>query len=353
MKLKALLLVLVAATGVSVSAFAQQEASAGQAEFRPHLYGQVQGGVAYTIGETTILNLLSPAGYLSVGYQFTPALGLRVVGGGWQGKGNGLVPLDVYKYNFLQGNADLTLSFSSLAGYKPSRVLDLYGFVGGGALYAFNNGAKAVSETNATSFEYLYDTNILPVGRAGVGADIRLTDCLALTLEGNVNIISDRFNSKKADNPDFQFNALAGLKFSFGGKRNRKNISNVAPADLPSRGQVEQPKVVDNPSDHNIYTFFNRNEDVILPEEDLKIVGLADYLKANPERTVDLCGYADEKTGNAGINEELSARRVAAVKARLVALGVDAGRIFTDHKGDTVQPFEENDLNRVVISIVK
>ena len=162
MKLKALLLVLVAATGVSVSAFAQQEASAGQPEFRPHLYGQVQGGAAFTRGETVFYKLLSPAGYLSVGYQFNPVLGLRVVGGGWQGKGNGLMPLEVYKFNFLQGNADLTLSLSSLFGYNPYRVLDLYGFVGGGALFAFNNGAKPVSETNVTPFEYLWDTNIGP-----------------------------------------------------------------------------------------------------------------------------------------------------------------------------------------------
>ncbi len=375
MKLKALLLVLVAATGVSVSAFAQQEASAGQPEFRPHLYGQVQGGAAFTRGETVFYKLLSPAGYLSVGYQFNPVLGLRVVGGGWQGKGNGLMPLEVYKFNFLQGNADLTLSLSSLFGYNPYRVLDLYGFVGGGALFAFNNGAKPVSETNVTPFEYLWDTNILPVGRVGIGADIALTNSLSLTLEGNLNITSDRFNSKKADNPDFQYNALVGLKYAFGGRTKKVEVvdnvlplaEEVIPEEEPAPVQEEekvvepapvveeepQPEIVDNPSDHNICTFFDRNKTDIRPEEDLKIIGLAEYLKAHPEYKVAMCGYADVQTGNARINEDLSARRSAVVKARLVALGIDAGRISTDHKGDTVQPFEENDLNRVVISMIQ
>ena len=371
MNFKALLLVLAAATVVSVSAFAQQEASAAQAEFRPHLYGQVQGGVAFTRGETVFYNLLSPAGYLSVGYQFTPAFGLRVVGGGWQGKGNGLAPLDVYKYNFLQGNADLTLSLSSLAGFNPSRVLDLYGFVGGGALYAFNNGAKAVAETNATSFEYLYDTNILPVGRVGVGVGINLTNSLTLTAEGNLNIISDRFNSKNGHNPDFQYNALVGLKYAFGGRTKKvepvetilppvdvpvvpeKDPDPVQPPVVDDPVEDVQPVEVDNPADHNICVFFERNQDIIRPEEDLKIVGLADYLKAHPAYNVALCGYADVQTGNAGINEDLSIRRSAVVKDRLVELGIAAGRIATDHKGDRVQPFEENDLNRVVISTIK
>lgn len=394
MKIKALFLVFLAATVVSVSAYAQQSLSDEHIEFRPHLYGQVQAGGAYTRGETVFYKLLSPAGYLSVGYQFSPVLGLRVVGGGWQGKGNGLIPLEVYKYNFLQGNADLTLSLSSLfGGYKHDRVLDLYGFVGGGALYAFNNGAAAVSETNITRFEYLWDTNILPVGRFGFGADYRLTDCLSLTLEANLNITSDRFNSKKADNPDFQYNALVGLKYIFGGKPYRESASYLAAiaaakeaeelarakaeadslarakaaAEAEAKAQAEREaaeqrareeeerkqEVVDNPADHNICTFFDKNKDVIRPEEDLKIIGLAEYLKAHPEYTVAMCGYADVQTGNARINRDLSARRVAAVKARLVAYGIDANRITSDFKGDTIQPFEENDLNRVVISLIK
>ena len=35
-------------------------------------------------------------------------------------------------------------------------------------------------------------------------------------LEGNANMISDKYNSKKADNPDWYFNALAGVRINLG-----------------------------------------------------------------------------------------------------------------------------------------
>jgi hypothetical protein len=39
------------------------------------------------------------------------------------------------------------------------------------------------------------------------------------------------------------------------------------------------------------------------------------------------------------------------VKNALVRQGIDARRITIDAKGDTVQPFAENDLNRVVVAV--
>lgn len=33
--------------------------------------------------------------------------------------------------------------------------------------------------------------------------------------------------------------------------------------------------------------------------------------------------------------------------------GIDASRLSTDFKGDQVQPFKENDSNRVVIGVAK
>ena len=45
---------------------------------------------------------------------------------------------------------------------------------------------------------------------------------------------------------------------------------------------------------------------------------------------------------------EVSKKRMSVVIARLEKLGVESGRVTTDYKGDTVQPFVENDKNRVV-----
>ena len=68
--------------------------------------------------------------------------------------------------------------------------------------------------------------------------------------------------------------------------------------------------------------------------------------------SVVLVGYADAGTGSAKRNLELSEARAEAVKKILVDLGVNANRVSIVAKGDTHQLFNENDANRVVVSIV-
>ena len=91
----------------------------------------------------------------------------------------------------------------------------------------------------------------------------------------------------------------------------------------------------------------------VLPTSKASLVQLAKFLKENEDMNVTVEGYADAKTGTATINQKLSEQRANAVKEILVANGVAAKRITTVGKGDTVQPFEENALNRAVITIVK
>ena len=198
MKLKSLTLILALALGAQV-AFAQQSKSDPSLEFNPHWYGQIQGGAGYTIGETAFKDLISPAGALSLGYQFNPTLGLRFNLAGYQGKGAVVAPLEVYKFNYLQGAFDLTLNLAQLLGYKHDRVFNPFVFIGGGAAYGFKNGANNITKTNPKEyFALLWEKNLItPVARVGIGADFRLSDAVALTLEVNDNVLSDKFNSKK------------------------------------------------------------------------------------------------------------------------------------------------------------
>lgn len=46
-------------------------------EFNRHWYLQVQAGAAYTLGETSFGDLVSPAAALSAGYCFSPVWGIR------------------------------------------------------------------------------------------------------------------------------------------------------------------------------------------------------------------------------------------------------------------------------------
>lgn len=384
MKLKNLSLLLVLALSAQV-AFAQQSKSDPTVEFNPHWYGQIQGGGAYTVGETAFKDLLSPAGALSLGYQFNPTLGLRLGVGGWQAKGNS-IPVEVYAFNFLQGNLDLTVNLANLFGYNHKRVLNPYALIGGGAAFGFKNGANNVKAVVPSQyFAYLWDSKLItPVGRFGLGADIRLTDRVALNLEVNGNVLSDHFNSKKADNPDYQYNALAGLKINFGpatrpssrylaelaaaeaaaaaekarleADRAAKLAAEKAAAEKAAAAKAAAEKAVAVDPDLDKYqdlnTFFELDSDVISDEEAAKLVDFIQWLNKY-DHSVAICGFADVQTGNPKYNMGLSSRRVEKVKAFMLEHGVDASRITSDYKGDTVQPFTANDLNRVVVSTVK
>ena len=390
MKLKELTLLFVLALGTQV-AFAQQSKSDPTVEFNPHWYGQIQGGVAHTVGETVFKDLLSPAGALSLGYQFNPTLGLRVGASGWQAKGNS-IPIEVYKFNFLQGNVDLTFHLANLFGYNHKRVLDPYALIGGGAAFGFKNGANNVKAVKpAEYFAYLWDKSLIsPVGRVGLGFDIRLSENVALNLEVNGNVLSDRFNSKKAGNPDYQYNALAGLKINFGKatRPSAKYLAELAAAEAAAaaeKARLEAERAAKLAAEkaaaekaaaekaladklaaekaaaerlaaemRQVNTFFTINSAVISDEEAAKLIRYIDWLKANPSVNLSIAGYADKGTGNKRINQKLSDQRAAAVKAFLTERGIAESRIVSIvGNGDLIQPFAENDLNRVVISTVE
>ena len=391
MKLKSLTLILAVALGAQV-AFAQQSKSDPSVEFNPHWYGQIQGGAAYTIGETTFKNLISPAGALSLGYQFNPSLGVRLNAAGFQGKGAVVAPLEVYKFNYLQGAADLTLNLAQLFGYKHDRVFNPFVFIGGGAALGFRNGANNVTKTNPKEYFALLWTGkmITPVARVGLGADFRLSDAVALTLEVNDNILSDRFNSKKVGHPDFQFNALAGLKINFGKttRPSAKYLAELAAAEAAAaaeKARLEAERAAKLAAEkaaaekaaaekaladklaaekaaaeklaaemRQVNTFFTINSYVISDEEAAKLVRYIDWLKANPDVNIAIAGHADKGTGTKRINQKLSEQRAAAVKDFLVERGIAESRIVSVvANGDRIQPFEENDLNRVVISTIE
>ena len=372
-------------------ASAQQSKTDETLEFRPHWSLNVQGGVAHTRGESEFSTLLSPAAQLSATYRFHHAMGVRFGFGGWQGKGAALLPegYQGYAYQFAQLNADYILDLAGVfGGFNHKRVVSPYILAGVGAGYGFNNEQAAPYKDQ---LEYYWDSKIFaPVGRAGLGIAFRLGECVSLGIEGNTNILSDKFNSKKAENVDWQFNVLAGLSFRFG-KNTRPSVAYAekvaaeaaaaAAAEAAARAEAERlaaekaaaekaaaekaarekaeaerlaaekaaaeraAKAAEN-SDN---VFFTIGSTYIRKAEDAKLVKLAEWMKANPDFNVSLVGYADRETGTPKGNEKLSAARAKVVKDRLVKLGVEESRIMTAYKGDTVQPFAENAKNRVVM----
>ncbi len=397
MRKKLLFLTFAAALCTQV-ALAQQSKTDHSLEFNPHWFGQIQGGAAYTVGETAFRNLLSPAAAASIGYQFTPSVGLRFGASGWQGKGNVVSPFEVYGFHFVQGQADLILDLANLlGGYDHRRLFSPYLLAGGGAAFGFGNGAAKVTKTDPnTYFGHLWDKAVLPAGRYGIGTGIRLSDAVSLSLEVNGNVLSDKFNSKRVDRPDFQFNALAGLKVAFGKttrpsrqyldalaakraaeERAAKLVAEQAEAERLDAERAAREKAEAERAEaerlaaeraaaereaaerlaaemRQCNTFFTINSAEISSEEAGKCDRFIAWLQANPNVRIAIDGYADKGTGTHGYNQKLSDKRAAAVKAFLVDKGIDAARIIAvEGNGDRIQPFAENDRNRVVIISVE
>lgn len=95
--------------------------------------------------------------------------------------------------------------------------------------------------------------------------------------------------------------------------------------------------------------FFAENSTAVDERQALKVGYVAQWAAENPSATIVLTGYADAATGRKRQNMAISERRAMAVKKALVSLGVDERRIVVDQKGALVQPFANNDDNRVVV----
>ena len=335
----------------------------GRTEFVPHWYMGVQAGVGYTRGEIKFGDMLSPAGAVYGGYQFTPLWGVRAGISGWQAKGAWVSPRQVYKYNYLQGNIDATLDLGNLfCGYNADRVFNPYLFAGIGLNGGFNND-EAVAVNNAGyRLQYLWTDNKFNVaGRMGIGANIRLTSRLYLNVEVNGNVLSDKFNSKKAGNADWQLNALAGFAVKFGKTSRKIEPVYYEPVPAPVPPVKEEPVVVEKPAPVPVVekteitenVFFAIDSSVIREADKGKIDNLADFLNKHEECTVSICGYADRQTGTPKYNLKLSRKRAESVAEALKAKGISSGRIKIDCKGDTEQPFSSQEKNRVSICVAR
>lgn len=367
MKRNVLVMAILATFGFSATMTAQETKmvptdTITHIEFAPHWYVQANAGAAYTIGETRDADLFSPAAALNVGYQLSPVWGVRLGLSGWEGRGGFPQSTEFnYRYNYVQANLDATFSLSNLfGGFKHDRTWNWYALAGVGVNYAFNNG-QAVSMAQHNTMQYLWNDHLLSVaGRAGAGVDYRLTENISLNFELNANVLTDRFNSKRADNADWQFNALVGVAFRLGKNHTKTDeIIYTAVKEEPAPVVVEEPApvveepkvVVVEPMTQNI--FFDLNKSVIREDQVSKVDELVAYLNKYPKAKVEITGYADKNTGNARINARLGEERSAAVAEALQARGIAADRIVTAGKGDTEQPFSVNDENRVSVCIAK
>jgi len=369
-----------------LTASAQEQKGTTEYVFEPHWYVNIQPlGVQYTLGELSMGDLMSYNVQAAVGREFNKVIGGRFALNAWQSKaGSKISGVDYkWKWNYIAPTVDITFNLSNLiSGVNPNRVFTVGAFAGLGMNIGWGNSEAAdvdailrqtttarwqdddgqikTDNTYQAGLDYLWDgTKARFLLQAGLTGDIKINDKFAVTLEVSANTLSDKYNSKKAKNWDWYFNALAGLKINLGPTYSTKFI----PAPEPEIRYVEKivEKVVEVPAApaetaaeplrRDIFFLINKSN--IRTSEASKVDDIVAYLNENKDAKVQVTGYADAGTGNDRINDRLAAKRADAVVAALKKAGISADRITFDSKGARVQPFADNDSNRVSICIAE
>ena len=388
MKFKSILLSSLLALGCTAAS--AQEAKTVNV-FNPHGYLQVQIGGQETLGEIGFGDLLSPNVQVGYGYNFNKVVGARVSLNAWQSKAGQEFLGQTYKWkwNYVAPMVDATFNLSNLfCGFNPNRLVNVGVFAGIGANIAWGNDEATTAQSNMNTaytnlinsaygtttpeankvaksdpaLSYLWTgSKVRLTGRVGANVDFRVSERVSLGLEVSANTLNDRYNSKKAGNADWYFNALVGAKFTLGKTYTTKTIPAPKPVEKIIERIIEKPAPAPAPKVESKVVEENFRRDIFFPignsniakSQSTKIAEIVEYMKENPDAKITLTGYADKGTGSAAFNDKIAARRAQTVYNTLAAKGVAKNRMIKKSMGSRVQPFEENDMNRVTICIAK
>lgn len=285
------------------------------------------------------------------------------------------------KAKMANANFDLMWDmFNSFHGVNSSRVFSIVPFVGLGGTFTWDFKAPE-------SVIYRENTKIkknawtLPVS-AGLQMRFRLSRHVDFFVEGRASFYGDNFNLCAYGDPvDIDLSAIGGFTFNIGGSdfksynrcndlgyieslngqinQLRSDLATTATALAVAESQLPCPEVQETQITETTVVGpmmstvrFRINSAKISPEEMVNVFNVAEYMKENPEVNVTIVGYADEDTGTATYNMDLSKRRAQAVADALTNnYGVSANRLTVDAKGSSVQPYDTNNWNRIVIFI--
>ena len=396
MKAKVLMLALMGSFALSLGAQAQQEVatpnkSGHKTVFNrdrgcDHWFLEIQGGVGMLpFGEAnnkaSLTDRIYPIVQLGLGQWHEPWFATRVQLGGWNMKGFVMDAAGANQaYNNLFAVAHYDFMFDVVnyfAKYNAKRVFLLVPYVGLGAGYkhhtttggAFGDvfdATKRVAGATTNDFGGVVDAGVIFKFRLGRRVDLNLE---AQMLATKTNMMGTSWKKQGADLMAF---ATAGLGFNLGkpewdvltpmdwalvndlnGQINNLRAENAElakrPASCPECPEVEPTQTTEVKTVVSNVVYFRIASAKIDQNQYINIYNTARYALENNSK-IYVVGYADEATGNPNINMTLSERRAKAVaKALVEKYGVSEDMIEVDFKGDTVQPYETNEWNRVVI----
>ena len=307
------------------------------------------------------------------GKWFSPYLGWRfnAVGGAiyWQN-----INYDKAKYV----NASVELMWDMFNSFKvnPRRVFSIVPFVGVGGTYVWDYINPQGNDLQRNG-KVRKDQWLLPVS-AGIQFRLRLCKYVDFFAEGRFQLYGDNFNNTISGNPiEANLTAIGGFNFNIGGSdfrsynpcdylgyintlNNQVNdlrggLATTAAALAAAEAQLPCPEVTTAPAEASASPLlstvrFKINSDVIEDYEQVNVYNIAQWMKANPNANVTIAGYADKDTGTSEYNMALSKRRAEAVRSALVNdYGINPDRLSMQAQGSSVQPYSENNWNRIVI----
>lgn len=337
-------------------------------------------------------------GRLALGYNFTPTIGLRGMMGYsyhyWPDtrfkNPDGSYVVDSWGAENL--TADLMVNLSNWwGGYNPKRLLDISLYAGPG--FAHRDKANFPSD-----FYTL-------IGRGGVEGDFRLTSRLDLNLMAELNAVGDNYNNYVVTFPLDVYGAITvGLTYTLGkdlGKALAENTApvlapkptpdttavkpaNTQPAAHPEASVQQQPApepatapVAANQSPAiptppsvstpvpspavtpaeatasleqlwvNVFYPIGKTN-VVTARQKEAVNRIVSFLQQHPEAKIVVTGYADRGTGTAAVNNRISRLRAEKMTKLLTSVYmIPADRITTNWKGDRVQLFKQDNMNRL------
>jgi len=342
-------------------------AGAAQAQtntWTSYSFVEAQGGVQMTATDAPMDKLITPTAALSFGHYFTPVVGARLHVNAWQSKSGLASTGQYYKWKYVTPDLDLLVNLTNLFGKGSDHALNVILLGGVGLNYAWDNDELKALNLPANTMPLAWDKNRLSHNlRAGLRLETNQAKPFGVSLEVNANSLDDRFNSKTNDKDDWMFTAMLGLNFRFGHKKAAPRyvtktieVIDTFEVDEPITIKVKekQPKTKTETKHMkmNEAIFFKiRESDANAASGiDEAIKKVAELMKCSDDAMFTVTGYADKGTGTAKQNKKYAKQRADDVAKKLVEqYGLDAKRLKTDSKGDTVQPFEDNDKNRCVI----
>jgi outer membrane protein OmpA-like peptidoglycan-associated protein len=372
----------------------------------------IEGGVAYLGSENfqdiNLKDAFKPTVGLAVGKWFSPVWGLRlstigaklqgysIDGGTWY-IGDGYTGLDGNKSlgEFIIGDTPEKRAFIQDRFYntdKPYKNGYRYDFTYVGAsidfllnlknvfraynpkgffnpvVYAGLGYAHTLKDKERSAINSIYT-------KAGLQLNFRLCDRWDFYLAGEGLLLPEIFDRQLGGDmtQDAVLNAKVGLTYRFNFRhftksplidQNQLDALNKEINDLRNRPQVvcppavicPEPEVQQKPVETRQVeltpVFFKINSYAVRDNQLVSVARAAQYLLDNANAQLEVVAYADKKTGTSSLNLKLSEKRANAVVNVLVQkFGIEKSRLKVSFHGDKVQPFAENDKNRVAIFV--